>query len=181
MKGYFKIKELHINQRYKLLKVGRARDKTLLDIGAGPLALIAAQKYNCKVTSIDISPYALDEARKDAIEKGVTQIKFEKADATNLPYKNNSFDIVVSFCVLHHIIKNKREIFITEAYRVAKEKIIIAELNPCGFKKIHSGDSYETVILNWLEKKLNSLKCKILKYCEEEMNIYICLKNNLVL
>ncbi len=45
--------------RTEVLKLGRATNKSLLDVGAGPLAVIAARDFNCRVTTIDISARAL--------------------------------------------------------------------------------------------------------------------------
>ena len=38
--------------REDLLRKCRAKNKTLLDVGTGPIALIAAKEFNCQVTNI---------------------------------------------------------------------------------------------------------------------------------
>jgi cyclopropane fatty-acyl-phospholipid synthase-like methyltransferase len=45
----------------------------VLDIGAGPLAIIAARDFNCKVTNIEISEEALSEAKIDAEKEGLEE------------------------------------------------------------------------------------------------------------
>jgi ubiquinone/menaquinone biosynthesis C-methylase UbiE len=45
---------------------------------------------------------------------------FFLADATQLPFRNESFDAVVSFDVVEHIWDDKQ--FVTEAFRVCKER-----------------------------------------------------------
>jgi len=164
-----------LKKRTEVLEKGRVRNKTLLDIGAGPMGIIAARDFNCKVVNIDISKERLEEVREDAILDGIKGIRFERGDATNLSYKNNKFDVVVSYGTLHHIPLGKREKFVHEAYRVAKEKIIIAEYTTVGFDLAHPNGEYKAVDLDWLERELKSLG-RIEKYTGREMNIYICFK-----
>jgi SAM-dependent methyltransferase len=68
----------------------------LLDVGcgAGQLALLAATA-GAHVTGIDIAPNVLDQARKRAKAQGLT-IQFDEGDVEAMPYKNDSFDVVVS-------------------------------------------------------------------------------------
>lgn len=162
--------------RKKLLEIGNVRNKSLLDIGVGELAIIAAKDFNCNVTSIDTDKGKLREAKQDVIkEKLKNKIRIEREDATNLSYSDNKFDISISYGALHHTPIEKRGKFISELYRVSKEKVIIAEFNKFGFP--HSEDEYKRVDLNWLEKKLNLLSLKVDKYQGKEMNIYICFKD----
>lgn len=162
--------------RTDVLEKSRIRNKTILDIGAGPLAIIAARDFNCKVTSIDISKKELNIAKEDALKEGVGNIKFEQEDATNLSYEDSTFDAVISYCALHHIGLNKRKKFIHELYRVAKEKIVIVDFTKKGFNQIHSNDNYTAVNFDWLEKEFNTLG-KIKKYQIEDRNIYIGFKS----
>ena len=163
-----------LDKRVEVLERGRIRGNTLLDIGAGPLSFIAARSFNCKVTNIDVSKQALREAEKEAKRKKLN-IEFECADATDLPYEDNTFDVVISYAALHHINVVRRKDFVCETYRVAREKLIIAEYNKMGFNQVHSMDNYEAVDLDWLEKELNILG-DVEKYCSKWMNIYICHK-----
>jgi len=162
--------------RTKILEMGKVKYKTLLDIGVGSLATIAAKNFYCNVTSIDINMGALKKAKEEALGEGLTEkIKFELEDATNLSYPSNKFDIAISYCALHHVLLKKRREFIYELYRVSKEKIIIAEFNEYGFP--HTKNEYNIVDLNWLEKKLKDLG-KTEKYLGKNMNVYICFKSD---
>ena len=163
-----------LDKRVEVLERGRVRGKTLLDIGAGPLSFIAARSFNCKVTNIDVSKQALKEAEKEA-KREKLNIEFECADATDLPYEDNTFDIVISYAALHHIDVVRRKDFVCETYRVAREKLIIAEYNKMGFNQVHSENNYESVNLDWLEKELNILG-RAEKYFYKLLNIYICYK-----
>jgi len=165
-----------LTERAEILSKGEVRNKTLLDIGTGPLAIIAARDFNCQVTSIDVLEEALKEAQKGAEREGLERkIRFEKEDAANLSYQDNTFDVVISYGALHHNPPSKREKLVREIYRVAKEKVIISELTEVGFKQFHNFSDYVPVDLDWLEKTLNSLG-KVEKYLGKMMNVYVCKK-----
>ena len=157
-------------ERAEILKRWKVENKTVLDIGAGPLAVIAARDFHCTVTNIDIFEDALRDTERDA-EEEAERITFEICDATSLSYPDRSFDVVISYGVLHHIEVDKRRKFIQEAYRVAKEKCIIAEFTPEGFDKIHAVSDFKAVDLEWLERELNSLG-EVDKYSGTLMKVY---------
>lgn len=159
-------------ERAEILKRWAVKDKLLLDIGAGPLAIIAARDFNCTVTNIDISEGALSDAKRDAANEGVAgRIRFDKVDATSLPYPNGCFEVVISYGVLHHIEIEKRRRFIQEACRVASEKVIVAELTLEGFQRIHAVSNFQVVDLEWVETELNSFG-EVDKYVGTLMNVY---------
>lgn len=54
------------------------------------------------------------------------------ADGKNLPFKENSFDVVTSIDVIEHVPKKDRKKFIEELLRVAKKKVILSA--PLGTK-----------------------------------------------
>jgi ubiquinone/menaquinone biosynthesis C-methylase UbiE len=164
-------------ERAEILKRCKVENKTVLDIGAGPLAVIAARDFHCTVTNIDISEDALRDAKRDA-EEAAKRITFEIiCDATSLSYPNRSFDVVISYAVLHHIELDERRKFIQEAYRVAKEKVIVAEFTSEGFDKIHAVSDFKAVDLEWLERELNSLG-EVDKYTGMIMNVYVLFIRN---
>ena len=67
-----------------------------LDVGCGTgfLALELAARGH-RVTGVDFSPAMLAEARRKAAARGAT-IRFEEADAEQLPYESARFDLLVS-------------------------------------------------------------------------------------
>jgi SAM-dependent methyltransferase len=68
----------------------------VLDIAAGNgNATLAAARRWCDVVSTDYVPTLLERGRTRANAEAL-QVKFEHADAENLPYTDHSFDVVMS-------------------------------------------------------------------------------------
>ena len=68
----------------------------VLDVAAGNgNATLAAARRWCDVVSTDYVPALLERGRARAGAEGLP-VKFEPADAENLPYQNHSFDVVLS-------------------------------------------------------------------------------------
>ncbi len=68
----------------------------VLDVAAGNgNATLAAARRWTDVTSTDYVPALLERGRARAGAEGL-QVRFEQADAENLPYTDSSFDVVVS-------------------------------------------------------------------------------------
>jgi len=78
-------------------RVGIAEGERVLDIGcgAGNNATIAAAKTGAEVTGLDLTPELLAAARANAAEAGV-EIEWVEGDAEQLPFENESFDVVIS-------------------------------------------------------------------------------------
>ncbi len=104
-------------QRYDFAKPF-IRQKKVLDLGCGSgygsfeLIKLGAKK----VEAVDISSKAINYAKKNYHHKNLF---FRVADATSIPFPDNSFDVIVSFEVIEHI-KNY-QMFIKEAFRVLKK------------------------------------------------------------
>jgi len=73
-----------------------AEGKKVLDIGCGPgFFTIIFGENGADVTAFDYSVQMLKEAEKNAQAKGV-KAKFIQGDAQNLPFDDESFDVIVS-------------------------------------------------------------------------------------
>lgn len=68
----------------------------VLDVacGSGTAGLVAARRY-CEVTGIDYVPALIDRARKRASAE-LLDVEFRVEDAQNLPFRDSSFDAVLS-------------------------------------------------------------------------------------
>jgi len=77
--------------------------KKVLEIGCGigVITSYLAGKYRWEIIGIDLDPEQIARAKKDNNEN--EYLKFFEADATNLSFEDNEFDVVLSFDVLHHI------------------------------------------------------------------------------
>ena len=77
------------------------RDKKILDVGSGKgvTACYLAEKYGANVTGVDLSDRMIDYARKAASKKKLgAKVSFQRADATALPFSDESFDILLAEC-----------------------------------------------------------------------------------
>jgi SAM-dependent methyltransferase len=68
----------------------------VLDVacGSGTAALVAARRY-CEVSGIDYVPALIERARLRAAAEGL-EASFEHADAQQLPFADDTFDVVLS-------------------------------------------------------------------------------------
>src|SRR4029079_2508055 len=105
----------------------------VLDVAAGNgMASLAAARRWCDVTSTDYVPALLERGRARADAEGMA-IEFKVADAENLPFDNNSFDVVLStFGVMFTPNQDKAA---AELLRVCRSggKIGLANWTPDGF------------------------------------------------
>ena len=69
--------------------------------GSGVVSKHISKKYKLKVAGTDVDRDQIKLAKNSA--KDLKNITFLVSDATNLPFENKSFDIVLSINVLHHI------------------------------------------------------------------------------
>jgi predicted protein tyrosine phosphatase/ubiquinone/menaquinone biosynthesis C-methylase UbiE len=79
----------------------------ILDVGTGtariPIAL-AQLRPEWKLTCIDLSPNMLKVGAQNVEKAGVrSQINLELIDAKAMPYPENSFDMVISNSIIHHL------------------------------------------------------------------------------
>ena len=104
---------------------GKALD---IGTGAGALAIELAKRFpESSVWGIDywgkLWNYSKLQCEKNAKFEGVVnQVVFQKASASNLPFKDGEFDAIVSNFVYHEVrdIKDKRKA-INESFRVLKK------------------------------------------------------------
>ena len=105
------------------------RETKVLEIGTstGITAIELAKLTHCKITAIDINPVSIEEAKKRAVEEGVSEyINFEIQDATPLEYADNTFDLV--FCGNVTSLISEREKALNEYLRVLKPNGILAAI-----------------------------------------------------
>jgi arsenite methyltransferase len=89
-----------------------------LGCGAGTDTLVAAQMVGPggRVTGIDMTPEMLAKARAAAEEMGATNVDFVESEVEQLPFDDESFDVVISNGVID-LIPDKDAVF-SEIHRV---------------------------------------------------------------
>ncbi|MGB6297556.1 MAG: methyltransferase domain-containing protein [Rivularia sp. (in: cyanobacteria)] len=95
--------------------------ENILDVGCGigGSSLYLAQKFNAAATGITLSPVQAQRASERAVEFGLQdRTNFQVADALNMPFEDNSFDLVWSLESGEHMPDKNR--FMQECYRVLK-------------------------------------------------------------
>ena len=91
----------------------------VLEIGGGDGAMaeaMARQFPQARITSTDIDPAMVKAARRRL--RGSANAAAQEADVTRLPFADASFDHVVSFLMLHHVIAWREAL--AEANRVLR-------------------------------------------------------------
>ncbi|MBU7029279.1 MAG: class I SAM-dependent methyltransferase, partial [Theionarchaea archaeon] len=114
--------------RYALYKkVDMQTRKNILDVGCGTGAVtedIAALTEG-RITGIDIDDRKLEYAKKEL----PGHVNLMVADVLNLPFKDNTFDLVAFSIVLTHIREQQKAV--TEMTRVTqKNGIVLATMEP---------------------------------------------------
>ncbi|WP_454021059.1 class I SAM-dependent methyltransferase [Azospirillum sp. Marseille-Q6669] len=89
--------------------------------GAGPNLVWLAER-GIKASGIDISPAALELARRNFQARGLTErlASLEHGSATALPFPAGQFDGVLESCVFQHLTREDRKAAFAEVARVLK-------------------------------------------------------------
>jgi ubiquinone/menaquinone biosynthesis C-methylase UbiE len=97
------------------------KDKEVLDAGCGGgRYTVAWRKLGAKrAVGIDLSRIGVEDARRRVAEAGISGVEFEEGSVLELPFRDESFDIVFSNGVLHHTVDWKAGI--AEIVRVLRK------------------------------------------------------------
>ena len=107
----------------------------VLDVGCGTgtLALIAKERVGetGRVSGIDPSAQLLTGAKHKAKRTGL-QIDFQRGGIEQLPFPNQSFDVVLNTFVMHHLPDDLKRQGLTEIVRVLKPegRLLIVDFKP---------------------------------------------------
>ena len=98
----------------------------VLDLGSGAgndcFVARAIVGETGKVTGLDFTDAMLAKANENVKKLGFTNVEFVKGDIEEMPLPDNSFDVVVSNCVLN-LVPDKNKAF-AEIIRVLKPMVI---------------------------------------------------------
>jgi ubiquinone/menaquinone biosynthesis C-methylase UbiE len=89
-------------------------DKRVLNVGCSePIDEMFWVRKVKEWVAVDYSPKSIEVAKKivknELSEKLARKIRFQIVDAPNLPFKNESFDIVMAFSTIEHILMKRIE------------------------------------------------------------------------
>lgn len=158
--------------RDKVMNFTNAKNGSkILDVatGTGKQAFAFAKK-GCDVIGIDLSEAMLKVANK---KNKYGNMKFEVADATNLPFKDNSFDVSSVSFALHDMPLTIREKALKEMVRVTKTKGIIVIVDYAlpknkisrfliyHFVRLYEGQYYSKFIKSNLDSLLRKTRIEI--------------------
>lgn len=94
-------------------------DKKVLDLGCNSgIILIPLTEKNIDIVGSDISIVSIKQTKKYLLEKELP-FKLLLCDGKNLPFKNDSFDVLLLTDILEHVAHP--EIFVEEARKVLKK------------------------------------------------------------
>ena len=124
-----------------LVRMNTARGTRMLDVacGAGQIAIPAA-RAGVRVTGVDIATNLVERARARASAEGL-DAQFDEGDAEMLPYKDASFDLVVS--LIGAMFAPRPDRVAAELLRVCRPggRIIMANWTPEG----HVGQMFKVI------------------------------------
>lgn len=117
---------------YKLTKrtaefTGMKKGLKVLDVssGRGTQSIFYAENYGVIVVGLDISEEMIKTAEQRAQKKGLLEnVKFILGDSQNLPFEDNTFDIVINECAVG--IPDDSQKVLNEMMRVVKKEGKIA-------------------------------------------------------
>lgn len=101
---------------------GFTAKSSVLDVGCGKgfmLHDMAESIPGITVKGVDISEYAIENAKEDM------KPHVRVANAKNLPFENNSFDVVISINTVHNLDTDECEIALREIERVSRGKSFV--------------------------------------------------------
>lgn len=101
-------------------RVGAERGNTFLDIGSGTGALVSVlSEAGFNAEGVDAAPKMVAAARRAGWKCELGDI------GKGLPYKDGSFDFVISSFVAHGLVGELREKLYSEGRRIARKAVII--------------------------------------------------------
>ena len=122
LKGYVPDADLKLGCGIPTEYAGISTGDSVLDLGSGAgndcFVARALVGETGKVTGLDFTDEMIRKALNNNEKLGYTNVEFIKGDIEAMPLNNNSFDVIVSNCVLN-LVPDKEKAF-SEMYRVLK-------------------------------------------------------------
>ena len=84
-------------------------------------AIGLAQRFGCHINGVDLDHHALEKAERNIAAAGLSSlIQVQHANATALPFADNSFDVVINEAMLTMLPVANKQAAVAEYFRVLK-------------------------------------------------------------
>jgi len=139
--------------------MGDLSGKKLLDLGTqiGTYALYLSKAAKFCI-GIDFAEEAIKIANKNRSKLNIINTRFIQANVASIPFKNESFDVVIGCDIVEHLVDDNLNNMIKESFRVLKKKgILILQTYPNRYHSLLCNLSKYSIIpilLFWLPKKI---------------------------
>ena len=121
----------------------------VLDVGCGTGShLELYQRYNCNLYGLDLSPSMLEVAQRRLGNKA----QLDLGNATQMPYEDNKFDLVITMLSLHEMSPETRSGVLSETQRVLKQDghILLIDFHPGPYKPLQGWISKTIIVFSEL-------------------------------
>ncbi|MCX7985698.1 MAG: arsenite methyltransferase [Bacteroidales bacterium] len=122
LEGYVPEADLMLGCGIPTQYAGISEGNHVLDLGSGAgndcFIVRAIVGINGKVTGIDFTPEMVAKAKENNLKLGYDNVEFILGDIENMPLPSNTYDVVISNCVLN-LVPEKKKAF-AEILRVLK-------------------------------------------------------------
>jgi len=121
--------------RETLSLAGLRPGDAVLDVGCGTgVLLLEAEKRvgtEGSLVGIDVEPAMIEQSRKRAGKAG-SRATFAVASVDHIPYPDNTFDVVFSTLMYHHLTETQRSAALVELERLIKPggRLVVVDINP---------------------------------------------------
>jgi ubiquinone/menaquinone biosynthesis C-methylase UbiE len=126
-----------------------AKGMNILDLGCGTGTYLDLYRgYECNLYGLDLSPSMLEVARK----RLGNAAQLELGDATDMPYEDSQFDLVVAMLSLHEMSPETRSAVVVEIKRVLKTdgRSLLIDFHPGPYRPLQGWISKIIIIFSEL-------------------------------
>jgi len=141
-----------MNKGFKIVGIkmcAPTKGMNILDIGCGTgTQLDLYKEYECNLYGLDSSPAMLEIARTRLGDHA----QLDLADAADMPYEDNMFDLVICMLLLHELSPGSQSAVLNEVKRVVKidGRILLIDFQPGPSRPLQGWISKALIIISEL-------------------------------